>query len=189
MGPNANSTNATPFSFLCQNLGWSNYLESRPQQWWRYQQPSLAQHWTGRLHSPHLCHCTNINGAFWARLNNKGRAEEGDPGEFADDKQVRISESNGLHRRGEMWSGRITLRTKNEMISERDLSRTRSHVSSRTPPYHSAENSSGLNEVIGLTDCPLVWFSWFCYLSQTKISCISLSIQFPWRGFARLVVL
>ena len=94
---------------------------------------SLAQHWTGRLHSPHLCHCTNINGAFWARLNNKGRAEEGDPGEFADDKQVRISESNGLHRRGEMWSGRITLRTKNKMISERDLSRTRSHVAVALP--------------------------------------------------------
>ena len=44
MGPNANSTNATPFSFLCQNLGWSNYLESRPQQW-RYQQPTAQPAW------------------------------------------------------------------------------------------------------------------------------------------------
>ena len=57
-----------------------------------------------------------------------------------------------------MWSGRITHRTKNKMISERELYRTRSDVAVAYS-YHTAENSPGLNEVIGLTESPLVWFS------------------------------
>ena len=128
MGPNANSTNATPFSFLCQNLGWSNYLESRPQpQQWRDQQPtqpSLPCHNTGQvvftLQSPLPLH-QHYNGAFWARLNNKGGAEAGqDRGEFTDDKQIWISASNGLYGKQEvemLWTRRIILPNKQVLLS------------------------------------------------------------------------
>ena len=66
MGPNANSTNATPFSFLCQfsHKSGMKQLSGKPAAVVSVpptqpaSQPTLAQHRTGRLHPPPRQHRT-----------------------------------------------------------------------------------------------------------------------------------